>query len=94
MPIYQYRCEACDERFEELQRASAEPPPCPRCQARKAVRVYSTFGTAPVRNGKFSRSGVVSISGSFTSKKKAKGRIVGAEQYLRAASPTMVCDSA
>lgn len=36
--------------------------------------VYSTFGTAKVRNGKFSRSGIVSISGSFTSKKKAKGR--------------------
>ena len=36
--------------------------------------VYSTFGTAKVRNGKFARSGVVSISGSFTSRKKAKGR--------------------
>jgi putative FmdB family regulatory protein len=45
VPIYQYRCEACDERFEELQRASAKPPPCPSCHAHKAVRVYSTFGT-------------------------------------------------
>ena len=36
--------------------------------------VYSTFGTVPVRNGRFSRSGVVSINGTFTSKKKAKGR--------------------
>lgn len=45
MPIYQYRCTACDERFEELQRATAEPPPCPRCDAPEVERVFSSFGT-------------------------------------------------
>lgn len=36
--------------------------------------VYSTFGTAAIRKGRFSRSGIVSINGRFTSRKRASGR--------------------
>jgi putative FmdB family regulatory protein len=45
MPIYEYRCESCDERFEELAAHSAPPPACPRCSSSEVVRVYSTFAT-------------------------------------------------
>lgn len=45
VPIYEYRCGECEERFEELVRAAAEPPPCPRCGSREATRVYSAFAT-------------------------------------------------
>ena len=32
MPIYEYRCEACDHRLEKLMKLSDEPPViCPKC---------------------------------------------------------------
>jgi putative FmdB family regulatory protein len=31
MPIYEYRCGNCGERFEELTAADAGAPTCPRC---------------------------------------------------------------
>ena len=45
MPIYAYRCPQCEERFEELVPASAEPPPCRKCGSPEVVRLFSTFGT-------------------------------------------------
>jgi len=45
MPIYEYRCASCDQRFEELVAASAAAPPCPGCGATDVTRVYSTFAT-------------------------------------------------
>ncbi len=46
MPIYEYRCEACAERFEELLSSSDKPaPPCPKCGSANVVRVYSPFST-------------------------------------------------
>ena len=46
MPIYEYRCERCDELFEELLPSSTSPaPPCPACGAPEATRVFSQFAT-------------------------------------------------
>jgi len=46
MPIYEYRCTACDTRFEELVSASATAgPPCPSCGAADPERRFSTFAT-------------------------------------------------
>jgi putative FmdB family regulatory protein len=46
MPIYEYRCASCDDRFEELVSASAtSAPPCPNCGASGAERLFSTFAT-------------------------------------------------
>lgn len=46
MPIYEYRCEACGETFEEYLRASTDPaPPCPACSSGKVDRVWSPFAT-------------------------------------------------
>ena len=43
MPIYEYQCEDCDERFEKLVRMSTRPEDveCPQCGARHAQRVVS-----------------------------------------------------
>jgi putative FmdB family regulatory protein len=41
MPIYEYRCGACGERFEDLLPAGAPAPACPRCGAARADRVLS-----------------------------------------------------
>ena len=46
MPIYEYRCAACEEEFEELVSASADAaPPCPSCGAEGAQRRFSMFAT-------------------------------------------------
>jgi len=43
VPIYDFACTACDERFEELQRSDAPPPPCPTCTSTETERLLSTF---------------------------------------------------
>src|SRR4051812_40744256 len=43
VPIYDYACVACDERFDELQRSDAPPPACPACGAEETQRLLSTF---------------------------------------------------
>jgi putative FmdB family regulatory protein len=46
MPIYEYRCGSCEQRFEELLASSTGPsPPCPACGASEVTRVYSHFAT-------------------------------------------------
>lgn len=46
MPIYEYRCDACDERFEEYLSSSTAPTPaCPSCASAGVHRVYSQFAT-------------------------------------------------
>jgi putative FmdB family regulatory protein len=48
MPLYEYVCPACAERFEQLQRvgASAESVACPRCGNGDVERQHSTFAAA------------------------------------------------
>lgn len=45
MPIYEYECGKCGEKFEVLQKASEtnEGLCCPKCQADKPERVLSAF---------------------------------------------------
>jgi putative FmdB family regulatory protein len=46
VPIYEYTCKGCDERFEELVSASGEQQvACPHCGSTEAERVFSTFST-------------------------------------------------
>jgi putative FmdB family regulatory protein len=62
MPMYEYRCEACGQLFEELRRlqdADAEAA-CPKCESTRAPRVMSATnhvssgapaGGCPMRSG-------------------------------------------
>jgi putative FmdB family regulatory protein len=43
MPIYEYRCPACDERFEELVRNPDVAVACPSCGGAEAERLLSAF---------------------------------------------------
>ena len=47
MPIYEYRCKECEERFEQLVPLRAEHPPvtCPRCGTSEIRKLLSTFAT-------------------------------------------------
>jgi len=50
MPIYEYRCDACDVTFERLRRASDDSPvTCPECHD-EARKLLSTFA-APSDGG-------------------------------------------
>ena len=44
MPVYEYRCESCGERFEKLVRSIRQEPPearCPACQGTEVRRLIS-----------------------------------------------------
>lgn len=48
MPIYEYQCISCEEKFELLRRLSDEDSEikCPKCNKTGVKRVFSTFSTA------------------------------------------------
>jgi putative FmdB family regulatory protein len=41
MPIYEFECDACGERFEELIGADAAHPACPACGSTRTQRLIS-----------------------------------------------------
>jgi putative FmdB family regulatory protein len=43
MPIYEFRCTTCDERFEELVRGPDAAVACPGCAGGAVERLLSTF---------------------------------------------------
>ncbi len=52
MPLYEFRCQCCGERFERLVRATASAASagesngaivCPRCQDTRVERLFSAF---------------------------------------------------
>ena len=62
MPIYEFRCDACGDEFEELVRSSDEQVECPRCGSARASRKMSAF--AFKSSGRFvAASGSGSCSG-------------------------------
>ena len=46
MPIYEFRCDGCSERFEELLPAGGEAHvACPHCASTTVTRLFSRFAT-------------------------------------------------
>ncbi|MCU0951803.1 MAG: zinc ribbon domain-containing protein [Burkholderiaceae bacterium] len=48
MPIYEYACRDCGQRFEQRVRAGSAPT-CPHCQSTQLDKQLSVFGTASAR---------------------------------------------
>ena len=48
MPLYEYRCSACDHRFEILQRLgeTADGLECPQCGVKRLEKMFSTFAAS------------------------------------------------
>ena len=46
MPVYEYLCEDCDTKFEELIRSDSdeETLTCSHCKSASVVRLFSAFG--------------------------------------------------
>jgi putative FmdB family regulatory protein len=59
MPIYEYECRKCRERFEVLQKASDtdEGLSCPKCEADKPERVLSAFCSVSAKGTSLSSPG-------------------------------------
>lgn len=77
MPLYSYRCTACDHAFETLVR-SGDTPACPSCGAETLDRLLST--PAPqMKSGRVIASGraVAAKEGHFSnySKSETKGKV-------------------
>jgi len=66
MPIYEYRCDACGEKFELFVRASVQRdvPACPECGSPKVQKVISLFGVGGP--GGSSKSSAASCGTGFT----------------------------
>jgi putative FmdB family regulatory protein len=47
MPVYEYRCEKCEQQFEATQSVHARPEDtvCPHCRAQNATRILSAFSS-------------------------------------------------
>jgi putative FmdB family regulatory protein len=52
MPIYEYECRICKERFEVLQKMNEDNSHlrCPKCQAGRPERVLSLFSSGAVKS--------------------------------------------
>lgn len=46
MPIYEYRCDPCQHRFEAFLIASSEQAICPKCQGTRLHKLMSTFAAS------------------------------------------------
>jgi putative FmdB family regulatory protein len=62
MPIYEFQCEECGGRFEDLVGAEAAPPDCPSCGSARTRRLMSPVSPpgrqprgAKVRSGESQR---------------------------------------
>lgn len=51
MPIYEYRCESCQNAFEIFLASTSEKALCPHCQSTHLQRLMSTFASS-VTGGK------------------------------------------
>lgn len=69
MPLYEYRCNDCDHRFEVLQRmsAGAEGLSCPACGEARVAKQFSTFAGTVASGSKSAGSPAPACgSGGFT----------------------------
>jgi putative FmdB family regulatory protein len=46
MPVYEYLCQGCDQRFERYVHAWGEPVACPRCAGEAVEKLLSSFALA------------------------------------------------
>ena len=45
MPVYEYKCEKCGEKFELLVRSSDQTICCKKCGSSEVTKLVSTFST-------------------------------------------------
>jgi len=65
MPLYEYVCKECNERFEVLQRVGegAEAVICPECGGHEVARQLSTFAAAVSAGSSYAASAPAGCGG-------------------------------
>ena len=65
MPIYEYTCEGCGSKFDQLQRSMSNEvkPKCPKCGSQKTHRALSVFAVGAEGGAKSSGSADVPMCG-------------------------------
>ena len=81
MPIYEFECERCVSRFEELVAAEAPAPPCPQCASDEVRRLFSDVSPP----GRQPRGGAGAV-GRIAARRARSGApgATGADQAKRA----------
>ena len=53
MPVFEYRCQACNEKFEVLHKSSVniEEVTCPECNSSKSKKLLSSFSASMSSGG-------------------------------------------
>jgi putative FmdB family regulatory protein len=62
MPVFEYMCGACDERFEKLMFRVSASVSCPACGCEEVERLPSTFGMSGVERQTVSSAACSSCS--------------------------------
>ena len=62
MPIYEYVCDDCQARYEQIVMSATQQIACPKCESKRHTLQLSVFSA-----GKSSNSGAASSSGSASS---------------------------
>ena len=54
MPLYEFACDDCEKKFEELFRSATErrKPKCPKCKSGNVHKLFSTFAMSGGETGK------------------------------------------
>ena len=50
MPIFEYACNQCEQRFEKLLRKNDQQVDCPKCQSQDLRKLFSSFAS-PASSG-------------------------------------------
>lgn len=73
MPIYEYRCEPCEQPFEAFLASSSEQAVCPQCGGTELKRLMSTFAASVPGGYKSAQMGGSTPSGEAPAAPKAAG---------------------
>jgi putative FmdB family regulatory protein len=94
MPTYDYVCDACDHRFEEIQSFSAEPlKMCPSCGVDKLRRLFGTGAAILFKGSGFYETDYRSDSYKSAAKSESEGGKT-AEKPAASEKPAAGSDSA
>jgi putative FmdB family regulatory protein len=73
MPIYEFQCEQCGERFDQLMGMSDPAPACPSCSGREVRKLVSAAGFV-LKGGGWYKDHYGLKKGSSSSDSKSDGK--------------------
>jgi putative FmdB family regulatory protein len=82
VPIYEFECQRCGARFEELVSAGAKSP-CPQCKSLEVERRYSQIGEPRVPVGLFGKAAADSNSQRKAREEQRRQKFAAAREKRR-----------